>query len=46
MQGKLTKKQQQQELSFQAVTGPHDFMRAVVLHAVTWLIATNNQVSH
>ena len=45
MQGKLTKKQQQQELSFQTVTGPCDFMRAAVLPAVTWLIATNNQLS-
>jgi hypothetical protein len=45
-QGRLTKKQQQQQLSFQTVTGPREFTRAGVLHAVTKLIATNNQVSH
>ena len=45
-QGQLTKKQQQQQLSFQTVTGPREFTRAGVLHAVTKLIATNNQVSH
>lgn len=44
--GRLTKKQQQQQLSFQTVTGPCEFTRASVLHAVTKLIATNNQVSH
>jgi hypothetical protein len=43
--GQLTQKQQQQQLSFQTVTGPHEFTRAAVLHAVTKLIATNNQVS-
>jgi len=45
-QGRLTQKQQQQQLSFQTVTGPREFTRASVLHAVTKLIATNNQVSH
>ena len=45
-QGQLTKKQQQQLLDFQNVTGPSEFTRDVVLHAVTKLIATNNQVSH
>lgn len=45
-QGRLMKKQQQQQLSFQTVTGPREFTRAGVLHAVTKLIATNNQVSH
>ena len=45
-QGQLMKKQQQQQLSFQMVTGLHEFTRAGVLHTVTKLIATNNQVSH
>jgi len=44
--GRLTKKQQQQQLSFQTVTGPCEFTRAGVLHAVTKLIATNHQVSY
>jgi hypothetical protein len=43
--GRLTKKQQQQQLDFKIVTGPRDFTREGVLHAVTKLIATNNQVS-
>ena len=43
--GRLTQKQQQQQLSFKTVTGPREFTRAAVLHAVTKLIATNNQVS-
>jgi hypothetical protein len=43
-QGRLTKKQQQQTLDFKTVTGPREFTRAA-LHAVTKLIATNNQVS-
>ena len=45
-QGRLTKKQQQQQLDFKTVTGPCEFTREAVLHAVTKLIATNNQVSH
>jgi hypothetical protein len=44
-QGRLTKKQQQQMLDFKTVTGLREFTRAAVLHAVTKLIATNNQVS-
>jgi DNA-binding LacI/PurR family transcriptional regulator len=43
---RLTKKQEQQQLSFKTVTGPREFTRAGVLHSVTELIATNNQVSH
>ena len=43
--GQLTKKEQQQ-LAFQTVTGPREFTRARTLHAVTKLIATNDQVSH
>jgi hypothetical protein len=42
----LTKKQEQQQLSFQTVTGPREFTRAGVLQSVTELIATNNQASH
>ncbi|KAF8162009.1 hypothetical protein BJ912DRAFT_821021, partial [Pholiota molesta] len=42
-QGKLTEKQKQQQLDFKAVTGPHEFTREGVLHAVVKLIATNNQ---
>ena len=45
-QGRLTKKQQQQKLDFQKVTGPREFTREGVLQAVSQLIATNNQVSH
>ena len=44
--GQLTKKQQQQQLDFKTVTGPQEFTRASVLHTITKLIATNNQVSH
>ena len=44
--GQLTQEQQQQRLDFPAVTGPREFTRAGVLHAVTKLIATNCQVSH
>ena len=44
--GAQTLKGKQQQLSFKAVTGPCEFTRAAVLHAVTRLIATNNQVSH
>lgn len=43
--GQLTKKQQQQKLDFKTVTGPHEFTREGILHAVTKLIATNYQVS-
>jgi hypothetical protein len=42
--GLLTKKQQQQNLNFKTVTGPVEFTREGVLHAVTVLIATNYQV--
>ena len=45
-QGQLMKKQQQQQLDFQTVTGPHEFTRVGTLHAVTKLIATNNEVFH
>jgi len=44
--GRLTKKQQQQQLDFKTVIGPAEFTRAAALHAVTKLIATNNQVGH
>jgi hypothetical protein len=44
--GQLTEKQKQQQLSFEKVTGPREFTRAGVLHAVTKLIATNNEVSY
>jgi len=44
-QGRRTKKKQQQTLDFKLVTGPRDFTRAGILHAVAALIATNNQVS-
>ena len=43
--GQLTKKQVQQQLTFETVTGPCEFTREDVLKAVTKLIATNNQVS-
>jgi len=45
-QGRWTKKQQQQLLTFETITGPREFMRGAVLNAVTKLIATNNEVSH
>jgi len=45
-QGRLTKKQQQQQLTFETVTGPSEFTRAGVLNAVTKLIAANNEVRH
>ncbi|KAF8952934.1 hypothetical protein BDZ97DRAFT_1648286, partial [Flammula alnicola] len=41
--GQLTKKKQQQLLDFKTVTGPREFTRAGILHAVAKLIATNNQ---
>ena len=44
--GQMSAKARQQELDFKTVTGPHEFTRAQVLHAVTNLTATNNQVSH
>lgn len=43
-QGVQTKKKIQQGLDFENVTGPHEFTRAGVLHAVAKLIASNNQV--
>ena len=43
--GRLMKKQIQQKLDFKTMTGPHEFTRSAVLHAVVKLIATNNQVS-
>lgn len=45
-QGRRTKKQQQQLISFETITGPREFTRGGVLNAVTKLIATNNEVSH
>lgn len=44
-QGRMTKKQRQQQLGFEAVTGPREFTREGILEAVAKLIATNNQVS-
>lgn len=44
--GQLTKKQQQQKLDFKTVTGPREFTREGILHAVTMLIATNYQVRY
>ena len=44
-QGRMMKKKEQQILDFETVTGPREFTRAGVLHAVANLIATNNQVS-
>lgn len=44
--GRLSNKARQQKLDFKTVTGPREFTRARVLHAVANLIATNNQVSH
>lgn len=38
-------KQQQQQLDFKKLTGPREFTRDGVLHAVAKLIVTNNQVS-
>jgi hypothetical protein len=45
-QGRHTKKQQQQLISFETITGPREFTRGGVLNAVTKLIATNNEVIH
>ena len=36
--GRLTKKQEQQRLTFQTVMGPSDFMRGGVLNAVVKLV--------
>jgi len=41
---KTGRKAKQQQLQFEGVTGPREFTRAGTLHAVTTLIATNNQV--
>ena len=43
--GRLMKKQTQQKLDFKTMTGPHEFTRSGVLHAVAKLVVTNNQVS-
>ena len=43
--GRLSNKGKQQRLDFKMVTGPREFTRANVLHAVANLITTNNQVS-
>jgi hypothetical protein len=43
--GRMSKKKQQQQLDFKTVTGPLEFTRAGILHAVTKLVATNDQVS-
>jgi hypothetical protein len=40
-QGVLTKRMMQQSLDFMNVTGPREFTRAGVLHAVAKLIASN-----
>ena len=45
-QGRRMKKQQQQLLGFETITGPQEFTQGAVLNAVTKLIATKNQVSH
>jgi len=42
--GRTTKKQAQQLLNFESVTGPREFTRAGTLQAVAKLITTNNQV--
>ena len=44
--GQMSNKARQQQLDFKMLTGPREFTRAGVLHTVTTLIATNNQVSH
>jgi len=44
--GEPTTKKQQQQLQFLTVTGTREFTRAGTLHAITKLIATNNQVNH
>jgi hypothetical protein len=40
------KNEVQQTLNFTAFVGPREFTRADTLHAVSKLIATDNQVSH
>jgi len=42
--GWSTKKQMQQKLDFKTMTGPHEFTRSGVVHAVAKLIVMNNQV--
>ena len=42
--GQSVKKQVQQKLDFKTMTGPREFTRSGVLHAVAKLIVTNNQV--
>ena len=44
--GRMSNKEKQQQLDFKIATGPCEFTRASVLHAVTNLIVTNNQVSY
>lgn len=39
-QGRMTKKQQQQQLDFESVTGPREFTRTGVLQSVAKLVAT------
>ncbi|KAF8971661.1 hypothetical protein BDZ97DRAFT_1650849, partial [Flammula alnicola] len=41
--GRGTKKQKQQQLDFKTMTGPREFTREGILHAVAKLIATNDQ---
>ena len=41
---KTVRKPKQQQLQLEGVTGPCEFTRAGMLHAVTKLIATNTQV--
>ncbi|KIJ90586.1 hypothetical protein K443DRAFT_116388, partial [Laccaria amethystina LaAM-08-1] len=42
-QGRQTKKKKQQILDFKTVTGPREFTRSGILHAVVALILMNNQ---
>jgi len=44
--GWSTKKQTQQKLDFKTMTGPHEFTRSGVLHAVAKLVVTNKQVGY
>lgn len=44
--GRMTNKQSQQILAFQTVTGPREFTREGILHSITKLIATDDQVSY
>ena len=43
--GRLMKKQEQQLLDFEIVTGSWEFTQTAILDAVVKLIVTNNQVS-